>query len=549
MAETTQQKQPNRVPTVVWPVAPVAIPVVLFLVAGFIGLDFGFHPDEGVSQIDPVKTAVERGILLPGRYNYPSVSFWLNIGAAVPELAAAGSAPDMKADLLARLDSAPYRLRVRAVYLILSSLVIVWVYLLVLRWRGRWWEALLAAGVLGAGWELNYHARYVAADALVAMFGALTLGLTLDGWRSASQQRTKRWLTWAAVCAGLATGTKYTAGLLILPILLAAWFGAGDRSLSSSARLSDVLRVVLIFGTTLLVTTPGMVLEPLKFLQDLVWESVHYSTGHWAYWGHTIQRGAPHLWANLRYLGGALLSRWWPVSLVVAALGVVGTVDLVRRERRAALLTLIVPVLYVAYLSVQSVFFVRNLLLVAPFLAILIARGASTVADWLPDRTRAAVPALLGLVLSANAGWMLFAATTIPDRDVARYWGDFSAYAARRPDRMYWASPGVLAEGTARLPNVTADPTDADFAVFLASETIGPAYYSYLTGDDSSLQLSDVDFDDWLSADSPSLTERVFGPYEVNFSYYPDWVWQERIVVMEMDKAREQRLRPLRLDR
>ena len=48
----------------------------------------------------------------------------------------------------------------------------MWLYRLVLTWRGSRIEALLAASLLALSWEVSYHTRWVAPDGLLMQFSA-----------------------------------------------------------------------------------------------------------------------------------------------------------------------------------------------------------------------------------------------------------------------------------------------------------------------------------------------------------------------------------------
>src|SRR3712207_7914661 len=48
-------------------------------------------------------------------------------------------------------------MRLRTVYLLITSLTVIWIYLLVLQHGRSPWEALLAASLLACSWEVAYH--------------------------------------------------------------------------------------------------------------------------------------------------------------------------------------------------------------------------------------------------------------------------------------------------------------------------------------------------------------------------------------------------------
>lgn len=143
-----------------------SIPAIVLLLAIFIGtglwgIDLGHHWDEPVN-IEHVSNSIKTNILLPTFYNYPSATYWTIFAALLPKLLTAIQSDSFS--LLNYSRSTEFLLQARALFLVLSSLTIVWVYLLVKAWRKRTGEALLAAGLIALSWEVAYHSRWVALD-------------------------------------------------------------------------------------------------------------------------------------------------------------------------------------------------------------------------------------------------------------------------------------------------------------------------------------------------------------------------------------------------
>ena len=212
--------------------ASVLLPLALLIGTGLWGLDFGLHWDERPWQIGPVKQMVQSGTLLPGYYTYPSFDYWLNLLVLAPDAAASPTAGEnLRRHLLRTLDSPAYLLRLRAVYLLITSLSLVWVYLLVLQRRDSWLEALFAASLVACSWEVAYHLRWVATDGILMQFAALTVLLAVHALKS----RRDSWLMAAAAVAGLGCGAKYPGGLLVLPVVLAVpWRRFARRATTAS---------------------------------------------------------------------------------------------------------------------------------------------------------------------------------------------------------------------------------------------------------------------------------------------------------------------------
>ena len=385
------------------------LPLAWLVFTGARGLDFGRYWDDPLHQ-NNLAHAVETERLLPGWYNYPSGTFWLNAAALLPELAerpwnrarvvherrvgdplldgtAEGQQPlDLdKAGLLETIRSPEFLVRARSVYLVLTALSVLWVFLLTQHLLGVG-AGLWAAAVMATGFELGYHARWIAPDPVMMQFTAMFLWLAVRG-------RTRERALWpAAVAAGLALGTKYTAGILLLPLAWVAWGRSGLRG---------AFEALAVAALTFLVTTPGALVEPQLFVRDVLWEVQHYGIGHY---GFSVEPGLMHLSLALEYLGLHLGAGLRPLAAMVTLLAFAGVVQWSRRAPREAALLLIVPLLLLVVLTRQRVLFVRNLLVFLPFLVLFAAEGARGLGRFF--RSPLAVPIGLAAVLALPGAWL-----------------------------------------------------------------------------------------------------------------------------------------------
>jgi 4-amino-4-deoxy-L-arabinose transferase-like glycosyltransferase len=498
----------------------VLLPLAILIGTGARGLDFGQHWDERHYQIEPMEAMIRTGQPLPGYYGYPSLDYWIAMAAVIPDaIAELGRGPGVRERVLDRIETHGFLLRLRAVFLGICALAVLWIYLLVLSWRDSVAEAFLAATLLATSWEVAYHSRWIATDGVLMQFGALTILLVL---RSQLRPPAERWLFLAAVTAGLGAGTKYPGALLVVPVLAGGWL-AWRGQLRLGAVLGRLVALAAAAFATFLVTTPAVVLAPRSVLDGMLFEIHHYAHGHY---GHSVQPWLEHSYRMAAYLGAALFSWYGPIALLLASLCLAGVWAL-RREPRAAVLLLSFPVTYLLYFVTQKAMVVRNLLVVAPFLAVLAARGAAWVWNRLSataGRTgiRAAFAAVLVTALLINAWWLWHAASTIRERKTDHYVREAMAYVRERSSTTFYVTPRVRTHfamlGTESLPNITSEPTHAAHVVFYAHE--GVAHYQ-----------------DWR-ANRLRLTERWFGPYEVNFNIYPNWWGDDRIVVMTAATAK-----------
>ncbi|MAE45539.1 MAG: hypothetical protein CMJ86_01490 [Planctomycetes bacterium] len=353
-----------------------------FAWTGSRGLDFGRYWDDPLHQRN-LQHALDHGRLLPGWYNYPSMTFLLSVGALAPELSEIPWG-EMKIrherrvgqeiqgitiptqDLKDRVGSPRFVQRQRKIFLGLASLALLWIFL-----AGR--EAmntlggLWAATALGTSWEFAYHARWVAPDPILVQFASLFLWLLLRARRNGGS------LVPAAMALGAVISTKYTGGILLLPLLVSAWNRRGTRP-------KDEIPVLLLAMTaTFIAITPGCLVEPQLFLRDVLWEVEHYGLG--AY-GYTVAPGLSHMGLIIHYLGRTLGSAHAPLAAMFSLLVFSGMVVWARRKPNEMILLAAVPCLLALLFSSQRVFFARNMLLFLPFGVLFAAQGALWLGRW-----------------------------------------------------------------------------------------------------------------------------------------------------------------------
>ena len=519
-----------------WPVAPL---VTVFVALGAYGLDFGHHWDEPWFFL-PLKRFARDGHWLPGAYNYPSLSYYLSYLTGLPELVTAWadgkSGEQARRALTPLIDRPEFRMRARAVFLAVTALAVPFVYGSVLATGRRPAIAAIGAAAVVGSFEVAYHARWVAPDGpLLAASAFTTWCLASAAAASADSARAQRALRWAAVGAGLATGTKYPAGLLIISVfVVVAKFALEQRANGDNGWGADALRrgivLGLIFATVYLLTTPATVFDSAQFLEHIKIQMRTYGGGFGAY---TVEAGAAHLARMVLYLTGSLGSRYAGLSWAMSGLAVAGGARLWRRSPWSAAVLLTFPVLFVAYFSIQRTMIVRNLLVVVPPLAVAFAWGVDGLID-LSRRMRLglsiAVVAVVGL-LAANMAFVAWTADTVRDRrDLARFTRAAADYVASQGHDVTFVSPRVLrriAEQRIELPvRVSSSATSAALLVFETDEGFRSR-------------------GEW-PAHVWALTKTWFGPWELNFDRYPTWDGDSRIIVMTAGKAREVGLRLLR---
>lgn len=178
----------------------------------------------------------------------------------------------------------------------------------------------------------------------------------------------------AGIGLGLACATKYTAGIVLVPLL-----GAAAVSPAGAQRAKGLLLAGALAVGAFVLANPYAVLDPRAFHGGLVTQS-SASGGEGA-----SKLGLADQPAIIYYLGTLPWGLGW-LPAVSALAGAVGTVW---RDRRLALVLVPGPLLFLAFMATQSRFFARWMLPIYPLLCLLAAWAAVRAAAWLTARVRA----------------------------------------------------------------------------------------------------------------------------------------------------------------
>lgn len=504
--------------------------MALFIGTGIRGIDLGPAFDEG-HIIDALRLSFKHRYYFPSLFWYPTFCYYLTMTGALATFfwecfTQPYSWPALEEIVLRH----GFLLRMRSVFLVISSLSLCWVYLLVRRWRRSWPEALLAAALTGLSWELAYHSRFLTTDASMVQFVVLTL-LLLTGARDTDQDGAwKRWMDFAAMAGGLATGTKYNAVLVIVPILLTVHF---KRPSPAGGAGKLACRLVLIFAAVYLLTTPGTFLRPVEFFQDL--KRLYWENGFTYFLGlngYTTRDAAEHFYLMSAYLSLVIFSKSAGAAFLLFLAAALGVFLIFREDKKNALVFFAFPVLTLILFGFQRYMWARRLLVLYPFLAIAAARGICYLYAKMsraPVR-RSFLVCAVALIIAFNAFWLVYAAESIARKVTADPVAQLAGYLDRYSSVPFAISKKMAAElkrydGKAR-PNLENIKSRDVRAAILHSSEIS------LRWEESNYLANRFDY-----------TWTWFGPYEVNFNYYPNWIGEPRVVVMPVRYARSLNLR------
>jgi 4-amino-4-deoxy-L-arabinose transferase-like glycosyltransferase len=363
--------------------------LVLILLAGFAlrvwnndyGLPFVYSVDEA-SHFASRAVEMFWQDLDPGYYQNPSAYTYLIYGLLRVMYGPFGFVFDLPyGNVTEQFDKDPAEIWVaaRTLAAVLCMVGVAATYVAARRlWGVR--EGLVAAAVLAFAFLPVAYSRVAVTD--VGSLTGVALAL-LFAVRAAERGRLVDYAL-AGACGGLAVGFKYTAGLALLPLAIAAL-----------ARLrADRLRAV--GGLALGGLAAGVVfvlLNPYVFgsLDDW-WRDLRDQAD--------VAASDPKPGQESGGLSYYLDSLTWGLGWAGLAAAIAGAVLVLRRDLVRGLMLIAVPVALFAYLALQSRYFGRWLLPAYPALAMLAAVAISRAAELAPRMRWVAAAALTLAVLA-----------------------------------------------------------------------------------------------------------------------------------------------------
>ena len=278
---------------------------------------------------------------------------------------------------------------------------------------------LLAAAILAVAFLPVFYSHLAVNDvptlapvtlALLGAAGVLRRGSLLD-------------YALAGIGFGLACASKYTAGIVILPVaaaVVARWRLAGPPA--TRASIAGIVLAGVLALAAFLVANPYSLLDYSSFHSELVHQSKLSAESQG-------KLGAPRNGGLAYYLWTLTWGLGWLPAL--AALG--GAIAIWRRDAPVGWMLVPAPLIYLAFMGLQGRYFGRWLLPIFPILALLGAFFALELARYGARRLRGRAPwvravgaavmvaALLaqGLIYSVHSGLVLSSADT---RALTRSW-------------------------------------------------------------------------------------------------------------------------------
>jgi hypothetical protein len=319
---------------------------------------FSYHPDETMVLSAALKVNLLSGDLNPGFYNYGSLFVYL-VNIATVAATASGAINLPPDDIFSRIgEFAKMYMAGRVVAVLLGILTVYLLYALGRRAYGR------AAGLLAALFMAVIpihvmHSRFVAVDVPATFFIVLALIFAI---RITDGHRLRDYI-FAGLFAGLAAGTKYNAGLVLLSPIIAHF--ASDKAKPLLRIVSPkLLGIIIAAAAGFLIGTPGALLYRDAFARDFLFEVHHTQTGHGLLFTNTGSGFVYHITHSL-----------WPgMGLPLLVLAGIGLLYAIKKRSSADLAMLVFLVAYYAVIGMAQVRFARYTIPILPVLVLLAAR-------------------------------------------------------------------------------------------------------------------------------------------------------------------------------
>lgn len=249
--------------------------------------------------------------------------------------------------------------------------------------------ALLAAAIEAVAFLAVFYGHFALNDA----FTLAPLTLSLFGSAGVLQRGRRRDYALAGIGLGLGCASKYTAGIVLLPLLAAA----AARYLDSPAAARRVAVGLAIAAACalggFLIANPYSLLDFADFHSELLHQSSLTEEAQG-------KLGAPKESGILYYLWSFTWGLGWAPAL--AALG--GAIAIWRRDARLGWLLVPAPLVFLAFMGAQDRYFGRWLLPIFPIVCLLAAYFAALLAKALIERLSRGRPSSARSAIAVVAG-------------------------------------------------------------------------------------------------------------------------------------------------
>jgi len=267
---------------------------------------------------------------------------------------------------------------------------------------------IVAALMLAVSPDAVYHSRLVTPDTFVVFFVLLTFlgaGGILKYFR-------RRDYALVGIALGCLASAKISGLVVVIPVLMALLQRKGWRSILNRRMMGLFAAGAIAY----VVTTPYVLVDPIKVVSDNLNEVRHYADGHPGMEGETLAYYIGYLWRSDGFVCALMI------------------VEILRGLLRKSIQVVFLALFPISYFILISIFVVRNdrtLLPIMPFMYVLAASCLVNVSTTLmaDRRTKLGIATFLAVVgvttcisLASTISMTESSAALIGSREAARVW-------------------------------------------------------------------------------------------------------------------------------
>jgi Dolichyl-phosphate-mannose-protein mannosyltransferase len=344
-------------------------------------LPFIHHADE-IGNLEVAQNMLRTGTANPHMFFYPPFFYYLLVPSQLLiQLASGKLIPFVTQELGIGYTSQPEAFVAARLTIVALGVGIVVSTMMVAKELGqKHWSILLVGALTVFNPLLVAHSRFITPDTPAGLFATLAL---LGAIRILTVGSTSSYV-FAGIMSGLAASSKYNAGMVAISIITSHFMAHRF----AGSRLYLLILAGLVSMTTLVLTSPFVILDFHNAIGGILFEIRHYRTGHPGNEGNTVVTNLTWLW---NAFGASLLLA--PLPAICA------------KSRRFVLPVAVFVVAYFLLISIQFVRFERNLLPIIPAIIILIGIAPESIQVILSKRVWYPVAAsiiVFSLVTSFN---------------------------------------------------------------------------------------------------------------------------------------------------
>jgi hypothetical protein len=321
-----------------------------------------------------------------------------------------------------------------------------------------------------------------------------------------------------AAGAGLAAGTKYPSGFIVVSIailMITEFFKAGNTPGRIATLVKHASLAFIVFAVVFICTTPGCLTEPHKFHHDFFEMTTAYSSEHY---GHTVHPGIPHLLKMAIWVIFSAFSKAKLISVFFTLLGLSGAFIAFRKKNWNVVGILISLIVFYLIVSRYSIMVIRNIIHVIPFFAVLSAYALYQINRSLKSkRFLFALNTLVAAAFAISITLVISSSLSVYNRSSISVKKELRTFMSKHPERSFYVSDS--------LRKLLDLPTRG---------TLKPESYLVFLKDE-------VNFANYQS-NKFMLYESVGGPQDIDINYYPSWTGQDRVMIIKASRANKRNL-------